>query len=147
MDFEHYDEELAGYMLQGGFEGRQGGGLPDYLGIRTTGVGPGWVESEVDVRDELLNPFGAAHGGVLSALVDHLLGSCVFPVVPRGTWPATQEFKLSFLAPVRPGVLAGRAEVLSLRPSSAVVRIDARNHDRLVGTALGTVSLKPPRPA
>lgn len=141
MEFEHYDEELATAMLERSVAA-EGGGLPEYLGIRTTGVGPGWLEAELEVRADLLNPFGAAHGGVLSTLVDHLLGASVFPVVPRGTWPATQEFKVSFLAPVRPGTLTGRAEVVALRRSNAVVRIDCRNDGRLVGTALGTVALK-----
>lgn len=145
MDFEHYDEEFATAMLAGSVAA-EGGGLPQYLGIRTTGVGPGWLEAQMEVRDELMNPFGAAHGGVLSALVDHLLGAAVFPVVPRGTWPATQEFKVNFLAPVRPGPLTGRSEVVTLRRSNAVVRIDCHNDGRLVGTALGTVALKAPRP-
>lgn len=144
MEFEHYDEDLAAAMLAGS-SAAEGGGLPEYLGLRTTGVGPGWFEAAIDVREDLLNPFGAAHGGVLAAMVDHLLGASVFSVVPRGTWPATQEFKLSFVAPVRPGLLTGRGEVLALRRSNAVVRIDCHNDGRLVGTALGTVALKAPK--
>jgi uncharacterized protein (TIGR00369 family) len=144
-DYPHYDQALVDMMLTGGLDGQNGGALPAFLGMRTTGAGPGWMEAAIDVRDDLANPFGAAHGGVLATFVDHLLGGAVFPVVPRGTWPATQEFKLSYLAPVRTGLLTGRSELLSLRPTSAVVRVDCHNHDRLVGTALGTVSLKAPK--
>ena len=40
-------------------------GLPVYLGIRTTHVGPATMTAELDVRADLLNPFGTLHGGVL----------------------------------------------------------------------------------
>ncbi|MGZ4804654.1 MAG: PaaI family thioesterase, partial [Acidimicrobiia bacterium] len=40
-------------------------GLPAYLGIRTVEVGPARMVAELDVREELLNPFGSAHGGVV----------------------------------------------------------------------------------
>jgi uncharacterized protein (TIGR00369 family) len=143
--FESYDEEIAAMMLRGGLDGKNGGGLPDWLGIRTVDVGPGYVVSEIDVREEMLNPFGAAHGAVLASLADHVLGSSVFPVVPRGTWPASLEFKLSYLAPVRVGVLRGRGEVVALRKRTAVVQMSFENEGRAVGAALGTVSLQEPR--
>ena len=57
-------------------------GLPAYLGIRTVDIGPGTMVAELDVRADLLNPFGTAHGGVLAALVDHVLGAVLYPVDP-----------------------------------------------------------------
>ena len=147
MEFPDYDADTAAMMLGGGLDGRNGGGVPEFLGLRTVDVGPGWVVAELDVRPDLLNPFGAAHGAVLASIVDHVLGSAVFPVVPRGTWPASLEFKLSYLAPVRQGVLRCRGEVVTLRRATAVVRIEAENDGRVVGAALGTVSLQAPRPA
>ena len=56
-------------------------GLPAYLGIRTTHVGPATMTAELDVRTDLLNPFGTLHGGVLAALVDHVLGAVLYPVI------------------------------------------------------------------
>ena len=41
-------------------------GLPAYLGIRTVKVGPARMVAELDIRPELLNPFGSAHGGVMA---------------------------------------------------------------------------------
>ena len=122
-------------------------GVPGYLGIRFTAVEPGRCVAEVDVGEHLLNPFGAAHGSVLASLVDHMLGSAVFPIVPRGTWPATLEFKVNYLAPTRPGVLQATSRVLSLSKKTAVVAVDCENDGRLVGTALGTIALSPPKQA
>lgn len=125
--------------------GEVGGGLPAFLGIRTVSVEPGRLTCELPVTEELLNPFGAAHGGVVSALIDHALGAVCFPVVPRGTWPATQEFKLNFLAPARPGPMVADAAIVSLSKRTAIVRIDVANDGRLVCAAQGTVALMPPR--
>jgi uncharacterized protein (TIGR00369 family) len=145
---DRFDEELARGMLRG-MQGAEGGdtGVPGYLGIRFTEVEPGRCVAELEVGEHLLNPFGAAHGAVLASLVDHVLGSAVFPIVPRGTWPATLEFKLNYLAPTRPGTLRGSATVLSLSKKTAVVTVECENNGRVVGTALGTISLTPPRTA
>jgi 1,4-dihydroxy-2-naphthoyl-CoA hydrolase len=93
----------------------------------------------------LLNPFGSAHGGTLAALVDHVLGSVLYPLIPRGAWAATTEFKLNLLAPIHGGVLVARAEVISLTSRTAVVVVEAINADRLVGAAQGTVTISQPK--
>jgi uncharacterized protein (TIGR00369 family) len=144
---DRYDEELARFMLQRSQAPEGGGetGVPAYLGIRFTEVGPGWCVAEVEVGDHLLNPFGAAHGAVLASLVDHVLGSAVFPIIPRGTWPATLEFKINYLAPTRSGVLRATGRVVSLTRKTAVVAVDCENEGRLVGSALGTLALTPPK--
>ena len=130
-------------LMMGGTSGMTG--IPDYLGIRTTHVGPGTMTAELDVRPELLNPFGSAHGGTLAALADHVLGAVLYPLIPRGAWAATTELKLNFLAPIRSGVLQARSEVISLTKRTAVVRIDATNDGRLVGAAQGTVTIRAPK--
>jgi 1,4-dihydroxy-2-naphthoyl-CoA hydrolase len=139
--FDHFDADLARTMISG----IPMGGIPDYLGIRVTDVGPGTMSAELAVRSELLNPFGSAHGGTLAALVDHVLGAVLYPIIPRGAWAATTELKLNFLAPVRDGILVARSEVISLTKRTAVVRIDVANGDRLVGAAQGTVTISEPR--
>ena len=92
---------------------------------------------------------GTAHGGVVSALTDHVLGSVMYPVMPRGSWAATTEFKLNLLRPVRGGVLRARADVIAMSRRTAVVRIDVTNDDdgsdRLCAAAQGTVSIQAPK--
>jgi uncharacterized protein (TIGR00369 family) len=140
--FETFDPAVAEMMTTAAGEM---GGIPDYLGIRTLEVGPGTMTAELDVRPELLNPFGSAHGGTLAALADHVLGAVLYPLIPRGAWAATTELKLNFLAPIRSGVLRARSEVISLTKRTAVVRIDATNDGRLVGAAQGTVTISAPK--
>lgn len=145
---DRYDATIGEWMLRDRTSAEGAGtGVPDYLGIRFTEVGPGSCVAELDVGEHLLNPFGAAHGAVLASLVDHVLGSAVLPIVPRGTWPATLEFKLNYLAPTRPGVLRATATVVSMSSRTAVVSVECDNDGRPVGSALGTIALTPPKPA
>lgn len=143
---DRFDRELAAAMLQNSRspEGSQGG-IPSFLGIRYTSVEPGICVAEVNVGEHLLNPFGAAHGAVMASLVDHSLGAAVFPLIPLGTWPATLEFKINYLAPTRPGVLRATSRVLSMSKRTAVVAVDCDNDGRQVGAAVGTLGLTPPR--
>src|SRR6478609_364569 len=121
-------------------------GLPEYLGIKVIDVGPGTMTASLDVRDDLLNPFGSLHGGVISALVDHVLGAVLYPVIERGRWAATTEFKLNLLAAVREGALTATSTVVSLTRRTAVVQVEVQNGDRLCGLAQGTVLIADPRP-
>lgn len=140
--FDYYDEEMAGALARAN-DGV--GGLPAFLGVRLVDVGPGLLAAEVDVGPELLTPFGNLHGGVLAALCDHVLGSVCYPVIPRGSWAATTEFKLNYLAPVTTGVLRAVARIESLTKRTAVVRIDVHNEGRLACLAQGTALIMPPK--
>jgi len=140
--FENYDERVC-EGLQRAHE--KEGGLPGFLGIRIVEYWPGGLRFEVPVRDELLTAFGNMHGGVLSATVDHALGTVCYPVIPKGSWAATTEFKLNLLAPVTGGTLSAAAQVISLTKRTAVVRIEVTNADRLVCVAQGTVLIMAPK--
>ena len=120
-------------------------GLPKYLGLRIVDVGPGTLRAEMDVREELLTPFKTMHGGVISAMCDHVLGCVCYPLMARGQWAATTEFKVNLLAPVTRGLLVANASVLSMTKSLAVVRIEVSNEDRLAALAQGTVTIRDPK--
>ena len=120
-------------------------GLPAYLGIRTTHVGPATMTAELDVRADLLNPFGTLHGGVLAALVDHVLGAVLYPVIEQGRWAATTEFKVNLLAAVRDGSFEARSTIVSLTRRTAVIQVEVDNDGRPCGLAQGTVLIAEPR--
>jgi 1,4-dihydroxy-2-naphthoyl-CoA hydrolase len=120
-------------------------GIPGYLRLRHEEVGAGLLRAAVDVREDLKTPFGNLHGGVIAALCDHVLGTVCYPVIPRGAWAATTEFKINYLAPVTGGTLVATARIIALSSRTAVVRIEVQNEDRLVAAAQGTVLVMPPR--
>ncbi len=144
-DFPDYDPSFDGLIR--GAEEAKFEGLPGYLGLRVTDVGPGRLTCQLEVRDDLLNPFGSLHGGVIAALVDHVLGAVLYPVIERGAWAATTEFKLNLLAPVHRGTVRADATIVSKTKRTAVVRIDVTNDGQAAGAAQGTVTIVAPRPA
>ena len=86
------------------------------------------------------------HGGAIVSLVDHSLSLAVYPLVEIGKWVATLEFKVSYLAPVRPEMTAiiADARVLALKRTVATVRVDvtAEPSGQLVATTLGTAYVR-----
>jgi len=142
MEFEQFDERTAEQMLGAA---TVTGGISTYLDFRHSALTAGRLEAEMDARQDLLTPFGNLHGGCLSAFVDHCLGVVFYPVIPKGAWVATTEFKLNLLRPVSSGVCVAVAEIISLTKRSGVARIDITNDDKAVCAAQGTVTIVLPK--
>jgi 1,4-dihydroxy-2-naphthoyl-CoA hydrolase len=139
--FPSFDQGLADVLMsQAGLDD----GLSGYLGMQMVEVRPGVAVVETEARDELVHRFGVVHGGVVASLVDQALGAAVLPVIPKGSWPATLEFKLNYLAPARAGTIRATGTVASLRRRTAVVQVEVVNDGRTVAVALGTVSISQP---
>ena len=137
-----FDADLAAAILRAApMEG-----LPAWLGMQTAELGPGRMVVNVEVRRELLTPFGNLHGGVMAGLVDHILGSVLYPLLRRGQWAATTEFKLNYLAPVRAGTLQAEATVVTMTNRTAVVRAEVTNAGTLACIAQGTLLIVEPKP-
>jgi uncharacterized protein (TIGR00369 family) len=142
MEFEHFDQAVADAFAD---IHREQTGLPAFLGLRVDSVAAGRMVVSIDAREEFHNPFGSMHGGVIAGLVDHVLGAVLYPVIPRGYWAATTEFKLNYLAPVRTGVVTAEANIISMTKRTAVVRIEVTNDGRPVAAAQGTVLIQQPK--
>jgi uncharacterized protein (TIGR00369 family) len=141
-EFPNFDQAVADAFLK---MHETQTGLPGFLGLRTTEVTAGRMVVSLDAREELHNPFGSVHGGVVAGLVDHVLGAVLYPVIPRGHWAATTEFKLNYLAPVRTGTITAEANIISMTKRTAVVRIEVTNDGRAVCSAQGTVLIQEPK--
>lgn len=141
-DFPSYDPKIADAMIEGN---RGAQGLPGYLGADFVEFAPGSLRARMPIRQEFLTPFGNIHGGVMAAFVDHVLGCVVYPLMEKGSWAATTEFKLNYLAPVREGELVADATVVSFTKRTAVVRVDVANGDRLACVAQGTLLIVAPK--
>lgn len=148
--FEHFDQAWTEKVL--GKRGRKG--IDAYLGVVATEFTPGRLVAGFDVTDELVTMIGNIHGGCISALVDHVLGVVMYPVMPPGSWAATTEFKINLLAPVSSGRVEAVAEIISMTRRMAVIRIDVENittgkdgaeSRRLVAVAQGTSTIVAPK--
>lgn len=142
---ERYDQEIAAAMLD---SGSAAGGLPDYLGIKHVRFEPGRLFCTATVHPSLLTPFGNAHGGVTAAVVDHITGVVVYPLMERGQWAATTEVKVNYLAPLKAETVDAEASVVAMTRRSAVVRCEIYRQDeerRILAAAQATLTIVDPR--
>lgn len=138
---ERFDARIAERFMSGG----DLGGVPGWLGARIVRYEPGRVWCTARVTPEMLTPFGNAHGGFVAALVDHVTGVVVYPLMEPGQWAATTEVKINYLAPVPAGPVEAQASVLAMTRRTAVVRGEVFAADRLVAAAQGTLTIVDPR--
>jgi len=107
---------------------------------------PGELEYKINITEvHLATPF-AAHGGVVSALMDSVLGiSALSMVCTDDKIVSTVEMKLNFLAPVRLGdQLTGTAIVLSKGNRIVVTEAEIKNQNGLlVAKGMGTFNAYP----
>jgi uncharacterized protein (TIGR00369 family) len=140
--FAHFDPAIAETFVA---TSTRVTGLPAYLGIRFVEMTAGRLVATMTVRDELLTPFKTLHGGVMAGLVDHVLGCVLYPLMPRGQWAATTEFKLNYLAPVFGGAeLRAESTVVALGRRTAVVRVEVSSGEQTVCVAQGTLLVSEP---
>lgn len=139
---ERYDERIAQAMIE---HGGSLGGLPAYLGIRFVRLAPGRLWARAELQEDLLTPSGNVHGGALAAILDHVTGAVVYPLMEPGCWGATTELKLNYVAPVQAGVVEAEATVLAMTRRSAVVRGELHHGGRLACAAQGTITIVRPR--
>jgi len=140
--FEHFNQAWVDRVV--GSKGKSG--IDGFLGIVVTEVSAGRLVAEMEVTPALMTVMGNMHGGCLSALCDHVLGTVMYPVMPPKYWAATTEFKINLLAPVTKGVCRAEANIIAMTRRLAVVRIDVQNEGRLVAVAQGTCTIVEPRP-
>lgn len=120
----------------------------DHLGFELLRLDPGVSEIAIDVREELTNSLGVAHGGLLMTLMDIVMAHAArSPVEPGGEvlgTVVTIEMKTSFMRPGTGRVVAtGRRmhRTVTMAFCEASV-LDARGH--LVAHSTGTFKyLKP----
>lgn len=140
--FEHFDRKVADALIR---SQETTPGLQQWMGVRFLELEPGRLLAEMEVRDEHRTPFGTLHGGVMAGLVDHVLGCVLYPLMERGQWAATTEFKLNYLAAVREGALRAESSVAAMTKTTAVVRVEVHNQGRLACIAQGTLLVRTPR--
>jgi uncharacterized protein (TIGR00369 family) len=127
--------------------------LPENLGFAKL-VGVEWLDDDpdhararVDVRDELLQPFGLMHGGVFSTLVESLCSrSTALAVLGDGLAAMGQAISVNFMRPVLEGYAEVRARARHRGRSTWVWEAEiVDSEDRLCALAQMTIAVRPIR--
>lgn len=118
-----------------------------HLGMTRVRAGNGRSAIELDLRPELTNRRGVAHGGLIAALLDSSLGAAVVSAIEPEEWCGTVQLDVQFLAPARGRVLRGRGKVVRRGRHVAFARGEALDdRGRAVATARGIWHIWPTHP-
>ncbi len=113
----------------------------DLVGLRFTECGDGRCSAEVDVRDDLFHPGGVVHGGVAFALADSTMATGLLATLEGGQNASTIELKISFLAPVRGGVMTAESWIVKRGRRIAFAEAKVSCGEILVATATATFAI------
>jgi len=109
-------------------------------------LGPGELEYKMIITEKHLATPIAAHGGVVSTLMDSVLGICALSLFcAEGKIVSTVEMKINFLAPVFANDrLIGRSKVLSKGKRLSVTEAEIMNQKGIVvAKGMGTFNAYP----
>jgi uncharacterized protein (TIGR00369 family) len=114
------------------------------IGARLVKVGPGEVEIDLVVRDELTQQHGYVSAAVVTAIADAACGYAAMSLMSAGTGIVTVEYKVNFISPARGERLLARGHVVkagrALTVCTAEVHALADGAPKPVATMLGTMA-------
>ena len=126
-------------MLEGG---------PAPVCSQTLGFRKAWTQGEAVVLEyepgaHLLNPLGTVQGGIVAAILDDVFSVAVLAKLGPDDAAPTIEMKVSYLKPVRPGVVRGIGRVLQQGSSVAFVESELRDAEgNLLAKASATTAIR-----
>jgi uncharacterized protein (TIGR00369 family) len=102
------------------------------MGMRLTKLNPGRAEMRMRISKKLTQDTGIAHGGVIAALVDSVIGFALWSLVKQTDQIVTIELKVNYLAPARPGLIKATGKILRKGGHIAFGTSEVRNHRGLL---------------
>ncbi len=112
------------------------------IGTTIAEFGPDLVELRLNLRPDLTQQYGFAHGGVVSYLADNALAFAGGSALSRDV--VTSEYKINYLRPAVGEVLIARARVTHAGRQQAVceckVYCQNAGQEKLVAVAQGTIA-------
>ena len=111
-----------------------------WLGIQVDQVGPGMCSVSMTVREEMVNGFGIAHGGIAFALADSALA---FAANSHGQVAVALANTVTYSRPVHVGArLVATAVERMVTTRTGTYDVDVHVGDELVAAFRGTVYRK-----
>jgi 1,4-dihydroxy-2-naphthoyl-CoA hydrolase len=115
------------------------------LGIEWLDDDPDAARARVEVRDELLQPFGIVHGGVMSTLVESLCSrSTALAVHGDGMVAMGQSINVSFMRPISEGSIEVLATARHRGRTTWVWDAEIRDsQDKVCAISQMTIAVRP----
>jgi uncharacterized protein (TIGR00369 family) len=116
--------------------------LNQYLGLHLEAAGPGWARQRMALRPEHMNPFGAVHGGTVSALIDSAAGSAIAAgTLPDDRIMGTIDMQVHFLERARGTFLVAEGRLVRAGRAIAIAQVEVKD-DAGTLVAMGTATFR-----
>jgi acyl-CoA thioesterase len=122
--------------------------LKRFLGMEIDSARSGQARAHVRIGPDHLNPFGAAHGAVVFAMIDTSMGRAATTVLEEGQLCATIDVQVRFIRPIRGG--EARADTRIIHRGRRIIHLESKVTDadgRLLATGTGTFAVTSTDPA
>ena len=123
----------------------QPSGFAELLGTEWLDAGSGEARARIPIRDDLRQPFGLMHGGVISSLVESICSyATALEVIGDGMASMGQSITVSFLRPITAGHAEVRARARHRGRTTWVWDCDVLDaEERLCSVAQMTIAVRP----
>jgi uncharacterized protein (TIGR00369 family) len=117
----------------------------ELVGIEWISADPDESRARATVRDELLQPFGIVHGGVMSSIVESICSyATAAQVYDKGMAAMGQSINVSFLRPISEGVIEVVARARHRGRTTWVWEAEVRDsQDRVCALSQMTIAVRP----
>jgi acyl-CoA thioesterase len=113
------------------------------MGMRVTGLGPGWAKFEMPAGRKLWNVGGIVHGGAITSVADAASTLALTTLLEKDEErPVAIELKLNFCSAVVGGTIEASGRVVQKGGRIAVCEADLTEGGRLVARAMSTYMVK-----
>ena len=109
------------------------------LGIEIDSVEPGHAVLSMQIRNDLKQNHGVAHGGSVAALIDSAMAVAIMPMLSENERTTTVDLTIHYLRPLTHGTARVSARVV--RAGKRVITVSAELFDddgKLASTAIST---------
>jgi len=122
-----------------------GSDYADLLGTEWLDDDPAYARARIPIRDDLRQPFGLMHGGVMSSLVESVCSrATALAVFGDGMAAMGQSIAVNFIRPITAGHAEVRAQARHRGRTTWVWEAEVLNaEDKLCALAQMTIAVRP----
>ncbi|MBT2658451.1 PaaI family thioesterase [Bacillus sp. ISL-18] len=113
------------------------------IGVQIEDIREGFAILSITIRDELLQSGNMVHGGVLSVLIDSVIGTAVRTVLDANDYSVTAEMNINYFRPAIKGKIFAEGKLINKGKNLIVGVGDIKDEEgRLLATGRATYAVK-----
>ncbi|MFA8438566.1 PaaI family thioesterase [Pueribacillus sp. YX66] len=114
-----------------------------FIGVQIEEINEGTAVIALPFNEKLLQSANMIHGGVLSVLIDSVIGTAIRSVLNDDTFAVTAEMNVNYFRPAMKGTIRAKGKVINKGRSLVVGSADIFSEDgKLLATGRATYAIK-----